>query len=407
MEAEGIALRQMYQDLRIQQKEGLKGKSLSTLEAFEGVWDFAAEQSRRQKRIQLEYQDKDRALRLEFARVFSDGQARTASGLSQLAKARQWSELEWRFNSDWEQWSLIRELTFQQNFTSRTASLEALLSKYPSDPWISIFFVHNTVAEDVPAHQKHLELAASAALRIPGAAVYDDARIALLVKAARAAREVLRHKQSGRRFGEGDPVFAEGVYKLWTVWAEHQPNFAPSERIEGQTFALAATGRLAEALQLAEARDRNQLCEAGFAYSVVRLATRMENFAYALQWLEYGLKNLTNFDVVACRTEPDIEALRKAKPNEFVNLTAVRCDVICDRGWVAYDVVLTNKSSFPLTNLQLIIYEAGGPVRLPDKEGVEPGQECKWSWVGLVGGDRNRKYRLRFELKCAEGSYSS
>jgi hypothetical protein len=401
-EAKGIAKRQMYQDLRVKQNLEIRDKTLQASEVITGISDFIAEQSRREKLINIEYDEKDRALKLEFARCYGEAKARTAAGLHQLAEHRQWSDSEWRFDNDSELWSRICNLTFQHDWDNRAAALESLLRQHPHDVWTANFYLHNVRAKDASSHQKHLGIAASIALGIPGSAMHDEVRMSIAMVAARSALAVLHDQQKGRRFGEADVEFAANTQTLWDIWAKYQSDFAMAECLEARVFSSAAAGRITEALNLAAARNANLTYSTEFSFTIARLAARAGDFGNSLEWLRFGLGKPDAIDVNRCRTEPDLEELRTQKSEEFRRLTTVRCEVICDNGLLFYDILLKNLSAFPLTNVEVTIIK-GRSIKLGNRERIEPNETCKWAWVGAVVDQRNLQTSVSFFLKCSEG----
>lgn len=401
-----LAVRQMWQDVNARQRSALKGRTLETTEVLIEFSDYMGERSRREKLIDIEYAEKDRALRLEFTRCYGDAWSRTVVSLQQLAEARDWPDTEWHFDGESEAWMQVRKLSFQQDFKRRAVFLESLRNQYPHDPWVSLFYLHNVVPEDLAGHQKHLRIAASAGLNLPGSSFHDETRLAVVSQAARAGTAILRERQAGKKFGEADVSFAQGVQELWAIWARFQPELDPEERTEAHVFALAATGKLKEALALADSRDLTLSYSAELSFTMTRLAARLGKLSYALEWMKYGLGQANGFSVTRCLSEPDLEALRQGKADEFRQLTAVKCEVVCDSGWVSHDIVLKNRSAFPLTNVRMKVkVPDAGWIQLPSQPRVgADGATHKWAWVSLVFGDRNTRSNVAFELTCAEGA---
>jgi hypothetical protein len=71
----------------------------------------------------------------------------------------------------------------------------------------------------------------------------------------------------------------------------------------------------------------------------------------AMQWLAYALAASPDDIIGEVRTHPALAALRKAKPSAFIDLSTVKYEWNVAWGILNDDIVLTNKSAFPMTNI--------------------------------------------------------
>ncbi len=86
---------------------------------------------------------------------------------------------------------------------------------------------------------------------------------------------------------------------------------------------------------------------------------------------------------MSLKLDPNLEALRNAFPTDFSNLFQVRFDWSIDWGLFSDDIVLVNKSAFPLTNVKLTAKLTSastgdwGP-REFEAPVISPGQSMRW-----------------------------
>jgi hypothetical protein len=266
-------------------------------------------------------------------------------------------------------------LVWEQIRDGREQILDKPIPERPKNVWLAFFYLKNVVASNTDA-RKRLELGASACLRVPGARVYDDIRVSLMVIATRLATQILREKQEGKAFGAGDTAFASQVSALWSIWEEAQPDFEPVERLEGQVFSLAAANQLKEAWRAACQREDAQPASPLLAYTMVRIASRLGLIDQSLQWMNFGIGQLAEIDIALCRTNPDLENLRSQKAEEFGRATAVKCQLIFDRQWFRDCLVLTNQSRFRLTQVSMSVERNGArPLLLTNSTALAPGRK--------------------------------
>jgi hypothetical protein len=100
----------------------------------------------------------------------------------------------------------------------------------------------------------------------------------------------------------------------------------------------------------------------------------------ALEWLAHAFRN-GNSDVAWARQDPDFENLRAKEPKAFAELTKVKWSWRVDFGVINDDVILTNNSAFPLTNIDLQVTFPTGSRRTArlTLTYLAPGQSYRWT----------------------------
>jgi hypothetical protein len=112
------------------------------------------------------------------------------------------------------------------------------------------------------------------------------------------------------------------------------------------------------------------------------------------------------FSVSDCRQDPDLEGLRKAKPNEVHDLLTPRCELKWTNCLLLADLTLTNRSVFPLSKVR-VACRFGGRDFHQACDLIKPGDSYKWSNVSANIGDRFSEFKLiNFTVTSEQGTFS-
>jgi hypothetical protein len=371
------------------------------------VIESMQEKGRIDKLIRLDYAAKDRALQQEFERLRSDTEAKTDSWLREVALARGWDEGEVVFEPESDLWLSYCRAVWEDRSQDGIVFLESLCRRGQDRAALSAWF-HQTTHLPHREAPHLLSQAAVMCLSMPCSEFYDDDRLELFNMIATLSLETLRSKQNGKSFGAGDCAYAEKVVQAWTALREARPAYDPITRVEAEIFSLAAAGRLEDARKLGAAQDRKLMVSSRLPYTMARIYSRLGQADSAMEWLKYGLRSKAPMDIAQCKKEMDLETVRAQKAMEFGELFAVRCSAILDQGFFRNDLVLTNLSQFPLTQLVVTVPITGGtPITLPIKDHLETGGSCTWKGVQAQVGQSRGRYEVNIQLTCSEGTYKT
>jgi hypothetical protein len=112
-------------------------------------------------------------------------------------------------------------------------------------------------------------------------------------------------------------------------------------------------GNLEEAIKCAEAADLKPLFQKdwSFCLKMAQLKSLVDKPDDSLKWLTILVERFQYNDVYGLYSDADLKALRTAKPEEFDALLNVKTFWDIDFGWANDDILLTNKSRFPITEV--------------------------------------------------------
>jgi hypothetical protein len=395
VEAREIALSQAQTDWKRKRLQEKQDRSGDVGEVFREVSDMLGDMNRLDRLVKLGFRERDRGLRQELDRFMDSAKAQTSTKLIHLAQSRGWPDGSWHFDKDEDLWDHVRRLQFEREFAPIPTLFNELLRRSPNDYMRSMFYIHSVVAGDSVSREAQVRLAASVTNRIPDASIYDIDRMTALVFVARNSLAILREEQGHLPFGDQDQAYAGHVHDIWNMWVECQPDFCPEESIDALTFTLAALGRLEEAYKvglLGEAGGRT-----GLAYSMARISSRLGKPDESLEFLKSGLRLSGVIDVVACRHQADLCAVREQRSERFASLTSIRIKAALSCGAVWNTAILTNQSSFALHDFCVVILdELGRPYERTGQK-LDINANCEVN-VGPV-------QVKRYELKCHEGAW--
>ena len=296
----------------------------------------------------------------------------------------------------------------------------------PNDPLVVVwYFEVLPLLKELPPEEM-LERAADArraATMVPTPSIYDSYRAKLLYTAATLTTAAVRKKMTTN--GESwstcsDPATAAQAVGLWNACLKLFSRGDPSGEMEEQrAWALAACGHykeaLAQALTVREKRGGNAAFTLNLA-ALQSLSGNRENACASLGLLfsKYAFK-----DVLKIKKDPDFQPLRDAHSESYVALVRPRCMLAINPGWKTGrtltlgmgfgtdDVIVTNKSPFPLTH----VHVSGHVVDAKQKEvpldltaeSIKPGEAIKWEKVFTLPRGEAKTDAVKIECDQTEG----
>jgi tetratricopeptide (TPR) repeat protein len=181
--------------------------------------------------------------------------------------------------------------------------------------------------------------------------------------AARLANQTCNLQIGGNYSGAPAP-FAEEAIRLCQDAIDADP-FEDAEQsgVCELARALGMAGRFEEALNMMQRTERRRE-DPFFMYRKARLLSLTGEVDRSLDALSLAFRCGYD-DIVFARSDPDLDALRHERKQDFEDLTSISWQWNVVEDWFLHEVMLTNKSAFPLTNVKLIVrYKSGSTIQI-------------------------------------------
>lgn len=303
---------------------------------------------------------------------------------------------------------------------------EAAKAQRPNDPLVIVWYFEFLPLLKERPPEEMLERAADArraATLIPAPSIYDSYRAKLLYTAATLTTGAVRKKMAAQ--GESwstcsDPATAAQAAGLWDACLKLFPRGDPTgEMEEERAWALAACRHYKEALAQALAVREKRGGNAAFTLNLAALQSlsgRMDDASASLRLLfdKYAYQDILNI-----KKDPDFQPLRDANPEPYATLVRPRCTFSINLGWKTGrtltlgmgfgtdDVIVTNKSPFPLTHVHVSGHvvdakQAERPLDLT-VERLNPGASHKWEKVFTLPRGEFSTDAVKIECDQTEG----
>jgi hypothetical protein len=342
------------------------------------------------KRLALEANARD------FQAKFSTAYARMQSAAIALTQRYGWAGGEAGFDVSPEQERKELELLEKGDVPGLLRVFDIDRAKRPRDPFVlvggaSLRAQSLGQAASPEALADLMDDCMTAAGLVPEGAFYDTYRsefigLAGLFANAAAGAEL------GKRGMVAAPVSrgAQAV-RVWRTYLALEPQDTTGVAREQLALALAAAGRQAEAVATATEVAQLRGNDPDFAYNYACLLSVTGATKDALGWLEHAVKQCGYGGIAWAKADPDLARVRSEQASGFLELTAVRFEWSIDWGTFPHDdIVLVNKSPFPLTNVTLdatVTSTGAAPWSQPlSAERIEPGATHRWStWITARG----------------------
>lgn len=198
--------------------------------------------------------------------------------------------------------------------------------------------------------------------------------------------------ESGKTFGGQIAAQAVRVCRLRLQYApDTSDNLGHYELL----CALHYAGQHAEALDVAM-NSAGVTDDPHFAYLIAAILSMNERYTEALAYLERDLAAHSDA-VTQIRADPAWAGLRRAMPQDFDELTAVRVAGAVTWDWLLHDYSLTNNSKFPITGVTITVQVKG---HAPDAAtpttasvqlsaaSIKPGKTYRWG--NAISGRQSR-----------------
>ncbi len=296
----------------------------------------------------------------------------------------------------------------------------------PNDPLVIVWYFEFLPLLKERPPEEMLERAADArrATRlVPTPSIYDNYRAKLLYTAATLTTGAARKKMAAN--GENwstcsAPATAAQAVGLWDACLKLFPRGDPTgEMEEARGWALAACGHYKEALAQTLAVQRKRGGNAAFTLNLAALQSLSGKQEDACASLKLLFSKYAYQDVLKIKKNPDFQSLREFHCEPYTALVRPHCALAINLGWKTGrtltlgmgfgtdDVIVTNKSPFPLTHVHVSghVVDAKQKERPLDLtvESIKPGASHKWEKVfSLPRGEFNTD-AVKIECDQTEG----
>lgn len=343
-----------------------------------------------------------------FGRRYSEAVATAESAATSLAERHGWAKGEAGFDATPEQARQALGLIEKGDIPAILRLVDLALARRPRDPFVrcsaALLRVQALGKAGTPeAYAAESERCLGAAGLVPAGSFYDGYRADCLAVAGVLANAAANAELGQRGWIAAPAARGPQALRIWRTYLAIAPDDPGGEAREQLAWALALTGRHAEAAAAAaEVADRRGN-DPSFAYCYAYVLSLTGSPKNSLLWLEHAFRSCRYDDVVHARSDPDLAPVRTHEAVGFGELTAVKFSWTIDWGTISHDdICLTNTSPFPLTGVTLdVAVTSNGATPWRESltaERIEPGTTHRWrTWVTARGKDADGKATLACE----------
>ncbi len=333
-----------------------------------------------------------RAVTLEARRIGDMYQAslmQAQATARTLVKKHEWTPAEVGWELSDEQAQLVARLLRANDMDALVSVAKRQASLRPRDPITRLSFNYFKALASAGNSNVLSDTARdsyAAASLVPADGIYDDYRIACVYLAALFASEARSVEIQKGHWAYGSTKNGQLAVSLWRKLLDMSPSDPTGEIREALAFALMSENSLDEAFKHANEVLRLRESDSGFCYNYACLLSRAGAPEKALQWLDASIQRGYS-NVAWAWQDPDLQRVRTSYGKKFAELVTpqwtwrVTDDLLWD------DVILSNDSRFPLSNIVLsVTLKKGGEQKTLKLacEYLEPGKTK--TWVDIVDG---------------------
>ena|GEM_PF-2240786 len=334
------------------------------------------------------------------AREFDDHSTAVLANAQAVARrltaANGWGKSEAGFELNTQQAVQVVALIQRGDWRGLVRIYDGLLQNRPRDPFLRIGAnVHRALAnaDDVNVILRCAKDCVDAATLVPVGHVYDEYRIMCMDVAiwlAVESRAIEIEKGVSPYGSTAASQFAVACGK-WLV--KNGPHDTTGEMRAGLAWCLLADAQL-EAARI-QANEVYELLKDNpeFCYGYACLMSRMGDSEKSLEWLRAAIRR-GFVDVVQMKRDPDLANVRTNQANSFADIVKITWRWNIVYGIFNDDIVLTNTSSFPITNVIVDArLEQGSKSwsRRLNTDLLMPGESKTWENVVSIPGGRLTK----------------
>lgn len=313
-----------------------------------------------------------------------------------LAKENGWGKSEAGFENDPQLTAHIQKMIEQNDLQGLLRVYEKVTKDHPRDPFLRLD--HNVLratadAGNPAALLRDAQDSLDTASLIPEGHIYDEYRTMCVIQAALLASNARSTEIMNGITPTGSTAASQFLIRCIDWVIENTPSDLTGELGEFRAGALLADGQVDEALEQANEVLEQRQHDAAFCYNYACILSRMNSTDKALGWLNAAIdRGYTN--LIQIKSDPDLDNLRRKQAKGYAE--AVSIDWEWNIAWGVFndDIIMTNKSRFPLTGVIFTAdLEQDGKRWRPQMtaEVIMPGETYKWENIVSIPKGRLSK----------------
>lgn len=354
----------------------------------------------------------------EFNNKYQEIEMRAQNIALELTEKRGWQAGEAGLDISSKQREEIGELFEKKDFHTIARIYKNIKKRRPRDPFVVVRY-HTLLSLDAETvSSEDLMTAAqeneAAVFFIPPSTIYGEDCALCFYAAGWLALQAADKEAEGKQWGAFKNSAADYALRLFAAREEFVPfdTDANGEIRYFQAVASALNGQFNEAYSLTQQIKELYKDNPNFAEFMAYLSSNLEKNDDAFYWFKRCVSEMNLAKdaetINKLRTEPNLNALCQAKPEDFKKLLTLNSRIEVKHGFIWDKVVLTNKSSFPITNVRLrgnfIATKNQEKVKVSlDAERIEPGEDYGWGFALSIPGDNYDREKSSVVMNCDQG----
>ena len=227
---------------------------------------------------------------------------------------------------------------------------------------------------------------------VPSSHIYDDRRGEMLFFASNFLSNLVMKHQAGKMSGSSSIDMAQQALPVLEALETHYSLVPdPGEvTIQNRLSLLGAANQIREAFDYAMRHKDRVWKSSGACYNTACYGCLLGYSDTAWAYLQHAFRELGYSSVKYAATDPDLEALRRSKKQEWDTFFSCKVRASIVHGALNDDITFENLSSFPLSNVRLTCYThfVNGKYNSLELTAsyIPPGRMQEWSNVVSVPG---------------------
>lgn len=327
----------------------------------------------------------------EPEKKFSEALAHAQNAAILLSEKYGWRRGEAGFDLPPEQEERLAKLGEEGDFKGMLSLLDMIHRRRPRDPFAAV--TRHLIAARVQILSddcKASELVAlaegcvAAASLVPAGYMYDEDRGYCLFCGAFILTQGAFKECDNEAWGATGSRLPAQAVALWEARDLYVP-FDPDTSGEGRQYraaALAMNGDFEKALGVAAEVEELRKEDLLYAYLMAGLMNHLGRTDESFTWFEHAVRKLGYNDFKEVEKDENLRAMRKANRDKYDALAEVKIALKISFGFFNDDIVITNKSAFPITNVKLkgeVVAASGGPPAKRESFDLSAEQLAAWT----------------------------
>jgi hypothetical protein len=372
-------VKKILKDAQTRADGGSSGSSIAASALSGGGWESIAigvgmslwESYKDAKAVSEATQQAVQAAARDLDKKFTDALSRAQNAAIQLSEKYGWRRGEAGFDLPREQEERLDNLIKAEDFKGALTLLDAIHRRRARDPFAAV--ARHVVAGQVkfpvkggdPSELAELaEGCVTAASLVPAGYMYDEDRAYCLYYAAFVATLAALKEYDEKVWGVPGSGLAARAVALWESRDFYVP-FDPDVSGEGRQYralALGLSGEFERALAVGSEIEGLRRDDLLYALTMACVTNHLGRTDDSFKWFEHAVRNIGFNEFKDIEKDENLRAMIRANREKYNALTEVKIGMKINFGFFDDDIVVTNKSAFPLTNVKLSgsVVAAGG-----------------------------------------------